>query len=273
MKIGLSSWAFRWAAGTRDFQPPRPLNHLGLLEEAQALGDEVVQICDNMPLDWLDDAALRALARAARDRGLELEVGTVDARSEHLLRFVEIARLTGARILRVAEDMRGWQPTLDDLAAEIRRVLPACREHDVTIAVENHFCLGSLELAQLMEKINDAHVGICLDTVNPIVRLEGWREAVRLLAPYTVSLHLKDAAAERRGIGFYVAGRPLGAGMVDFPAVLQELRDSGRDPNALLELWMDFAGDAETTLRQEEDWVVQSLAYMRRIVTQSTKGR
>jgi sugar phosphate isomerase/epimerase len=266
MKIGLSSWAYRYAAGTRDFSPPHPLTHLGLLERASALGAEVVQICDNMPLDHFDDASLTRLRAEAERRGIVLEVGTTDTRREHLARFVEIASLTGARILRVAENMTSWQPTVDDITAEISAVLPACRRHGVTIAVENHFSLGTRDLAQLMQKVNDEHAGICLDTVNSIARLEGWREAVTMLAPFTVSLHLKDAGAARTGVGFYIGGRVLGQGMVDFPAVLSEVKAQGRQPNALLELWMDPAQDGETTLRQEEQWIADSLAYMRRII-------
>ena len=266
MKIGLSSWAFRWAAGTRDFRPAHPLTHQALLEKASTLGAEVVQICDNMPLDDLDDASLARLSDQAQRRGIVLEVGTTDTRREHMARFVEIAHLTGSHILRVVEDRQQWKPSLDDIVAELRALLPACHKYDVTVAIENHTSIGTRDLARLVQTVGDPHVGICLDTVNSIARLEGWREVVEVLAPYTVSLHLKDAVAVRQGVGFYIAGRPLGKGSVDLHAVMDELRANGRQPNALFEAWMDGAQDGDATLRQEEQWIAVSLVYMRQLI-------
>ncbi len=265
MKIGLSSWAFRWAVGTKDFRPAHPLTHHDLLARASALGAEVVQICDNMPLDDLDDASLLRLREHAALLGLTLEVGTASARAEHLARFVEIARLLGARILRVVEDKKEWNPSLEDIAGALRSVLPACREHDVTIALENHTALGVRDLAQIERSVDDPHVGICLDTANSVARLEGWREVLDVLAPHTVSLHLKDATAQKRGVGFYISGAPLGEGIVDCAAVVRRVRANGRDANVLLEFWMEFTGDEETTLRQEEQWIASGLAYIRQI--------
>jgi sugar phosphate isomerase/epimerase len=265
VKIGLSSWAFRWAAGTRTFAPPQPLNHHDLLARAHALGAQVVQICDNMPLDHLDDAGLLALRRDSEARALTLEVGTASTRRQHLARFIGIARLLDARILRVVEDMKDWQPTVEDIAAELRSVLPACRQHDVTIAVENHTAIGVRDLARLVQLVGDPRLGVCLDTANSVARLEGWREATTTLAPHAVSLHLKDAVAEKKGVGFYVSGSMLGQGVVDLPWVLREVHAHGRSPNALYEAWMEFAHDGPATLRQEEQWIADGLAYLRAI--------
>ena len=266
MKIGISSWAFRWAVGTKDFTPTHPLTHHDLLVRASELGAQVVQICDNMPLDDLDDGSLVRLRNHAALLGLTLEVGTASARAEHLARFVEIARLLGARILRVVEDKREWNPSLDDIAGSLRTVLPACREHGVTIALENHTTLGVRDLAQIERAVDDPHVGICLDTANSVARMEGWREVLDVLAPHTVSLHLKDVTAQKRGVGFYISGAQLGQGVVDCPAVVRRVQANGRDANVLLEFWMEFAGDEQTTLSQEEQWIGSGLAYLRQIV-------
>jgi sugar phosphate isomerase/epimerase len=219
-----------------------------------------------MSLDGLDDADLLRLRDSAQQLGLTLEVGTASTQAEHLARFVEIARLLGAHILRVVEDKKDWQPSSDDIVAALRTVLPACQQHDVTIALENHTALSIYELARIVRTVNDPHVGICLDTVNSVARLEGWREVVDTLCPYAVSLHLKDAIAQKRGVGFYISGAPLGQGLVDCPDVVRRVQANERDANVLLEFWMDYAGDMSTTLRQEEQWIVGSLAYLRQIV-------
>lgn len=263
MKAGVTSWAFRYAAGTKDFTPAQPLTHGELLVKAHWLGAQVVQICENMALDNASASELAALRQQAAELGLSLEVGTGGARRQRLARYIEIARALNARVLRVVEDMKDWKPAIEDIAAEVSAVLPACREHNVVIAIENHFSLGTRDLARLVRMVDDERFGVCLDTLNSIARLEGWREALETLVPYAVSLHVKDAASQRIGAGFHISGRPMGQGMIDFAAVLAAVRAHGRDPNVLVEGWMDTAGDAESTLRQEEKWIADGLAFVR----------
>jgi sugar phosphate isomerase/epimerase len=265
LRTGISSYAFRWAIGTPGFTPSQPLTPHTLLEKAAWLGAEVVQICENLPLDRLDEPGLRALGRQAESLGISLEVGTVGFEHEHLARYVEIARLVGARVLRVTEAQEGALATLEGTAAELRRALPACRAAGVTIAIENDFRLSSGQLAALVQAVDDPHMGICLDTANSIAGLEGWREVMRNLAPYAASLHAKDVAAEKQGTGFAIRGRPLGQGLVDLPAVLEAVWAAGRDPNVLAEFWLDPLAAEEATLRREEAWIAESLAYLRAI--------
>jgi 3-oxoisoapionate decarboxylase len=242
------------------------MSHLQMLEAAASLGAEVLQICDNVPLHCLSNTELHVLGASARRLGLTVEVGTSGAQAVNLRTYLDIAERLDAHVLRVVEDMHGWTPTLDDLAGELAQVLPRCRAQGVKIAVENHFVMGSNDLAHLIEMVGDEHVGVCLDTLNSIARLEGWREVVSLLAPYAVSLHLKDGAAVKRGgIGFLVTGCPLGRGIVDFPWVLQEVRSHGQEPNIVTEAWMEAADTEEETLRQEAEWQASGLAYMRRL--------
>ena len=101
MKIGFGSYAFRWAIGTPDFVPAKPLSPIALLDKAAALGAQVVQICDNMPLDALSPGALTALAEYASDRGVTLELGIGHSRPDHLRCNVDVARQLDAHLLRV----------------------------------------------------------------------------------------------------------------------------------------------------------------------------
>jgi sugar phosphate isomerase/epimerase len=266
MKIGLVSWAFRYSIGAPGITPSHPLSHLEMAEAAASLGAEVLQICDNAPLHRLPSADLHALGAQARRLGLDIEVGTSGARAANLAAYLDIADTLEARVLRVVEDMHDWTPSLSDIAGEVARVLPRCRAQGVKIALENHFRMGSRDLVRLIEMIGDEHVGACLDTLNSIARLEGWREVVSSLAPYAVSLHLKDGVTVKHGaVGFVVTGCPLGSGLIDLPWVLQEVRSHGRDPNAVAEAWMEPAQTEAETLRCEREWMAGSLAYMRRL--------
>jgi len=111
-------------------------------------------------------------------------------------------------------------------------------------------------------------VGVCLDPLNSITKLVGVAETIDVLAPFTVSVHAKDAVVTRPRTGFYIAGCPLGEGLVDLPGMLDVVRAAGRSPNVLVECWMDRLDDEAATLAQEEAWVRQGVAYLRRLLNE-----
>lgn len=273
MKIGIGSYAFRWAIGTRDFMPANPLMPTELLEKAATLGADVVQICDNLPLDSLSNKALVALAQRAEELGIVLEIGIRGSRPQQLRRNLDIARQLGARVLRVVLANGEWRPTFDKLGSMFRSLLPDLRVADVTLAIENHFYLSPVELACLVRTIDDPLVGVCLDPLNSITKLIGVAETVTVLAPLAVSVHAKDAVITRPRTGFYISGCPLGEGLVDLKGMLDAVHASGRSPNVLVECWMDRLDDEMATLAQEEDWVKRGIEYLRRLLDKSQAWR
>ena len=260
VKIGISSYAYRWAVhwGQMDV--------FALLERANEAGAEVVQICDHLPLDSLLDSTLADLAQCAAELGLIVEVGIKGSRAEHLRRNLEVAEQLGAPLLRVVLTDAGWEPSFDEFVAIFKSLLPDLRATGVTLAIENHFHLLPVELARLVEAINDPLVGVCLDPLNSISKLVGHAETVATLAPFTVSVHAKDATITRLNTGFYIAGCPLGEGLVDLPGMLDAVHAAGRSPNVLVECWMDRLDDEATTLTQEEAWVCQGVIYLRQLL-------
>jgi len=145
----------------------------------------------------------------------------------------------------------------------VDHLLPFCREHDITLAIENYFDLSDQDLAAFVQRVNDERVGVCLDTANSTGFLEKPLKTTELLAPYVVSLHLKDFIVTKPVMGYRISGVPLGQGWLNIPAVLETVSRTGRQPNVLLELWVDPAETPEATLRKEDDWVRQSVAYAR----------
>lgn len=266
MALGISSYAFRWAVGTCDFTPAVPLRPLGLLEKAAESGAEVVQICDNVALDDLPKEMLTSLARRADELDLVLEVGIRGSRPEQLNRNLEVTKLLGSKLLRVVLADVGWEPSLGECMAVFKSFLPELRTAGVTLAIENHFHLAPVELVRLIEAIGEPMVGVCLDPVNSISKLFCPKETISLLAPFAVSVHAKDAIIRRWNTGFYITGCPLGQGLIDLPEMLDTIRNSGRNPNILLESWMDRLDDEAATLAQEQAWICQGIAYLRRLL-------
>lgn len=265
MKIGIGSYAFRWAIGTQNSVPPNPLTPLDLLEKAADLGAEVVQICDNLPLDGLPDSVLTGIAARAAQLNLILELGVKGSRPERLRRNLAVAERLGARLLRVVLTDAGWKPPFDEYVSIFTSLLPDLHAKDVTLAIENHFCLSPADLARLVKIIDDPLLGVCLDPLNSITMFVCPAETIATLAPFSVSVHVKNAVVTRPGAGFYIGGCPLDEGLLDVPSMLNAIRAAGRSPNLLVECWMDQLDDQAATLKQEEDWTRQGIAYLRQL--------
>src|SRR4051812_5976190 len=101
MRLGISSYTYGWAVGTEGNRPAgAPAAH-DLVDRARQFGVRVLQLCDNLPAQTWDDAALETLAAKARGAGVSLEVGTRGTDPSHLRRFVHIARRLESPILRL----------------------------------------------------------------------------------------------------------------------------------------------------------------------------
>lgn len=263
-RLGLSSYAYYWACRIASLDGAAPMTAWGLLAQTKSLGLEVLQLCDNLPVQAWDKSELKRLGEEARRLGVILEVGASGMNIDHLRSYLEIVQALGAHLLRIAP----WSgsPTRHRLPVErlremVDQLLPACHEHDITLAIENYFDLSDEELAALIQQIGDEHVGVCLDTANSVGALQMPLETVEILAPHAVSLHLKDFVVTKQPMGYRVSGAPLGQGWLDVPAVLDMVHRAGRQPNTLLELWVDPAETNEATLRKEDEWMRQSVAY------------
>lgn len=251
--LGITSYTYRWAM--RGGQ----LDAWKLIDRTVELGLQVLQYLDNVPLDRWPDDDLRALRRAAEGR-LTLQVGMSGLDPQQLSRYIEVAGLVGADLIRVTVTT-----DIDTAYGSLTDLLPRLRAAGVTVAIENHFDQRSDQLAALMRRIADPHVAICLDTLNSIALLEGPAETVALLAPYAVSLHLKDGTTHRHGTAFRIAGTALGEGLVDLPSLVRAVWAAGRRPPMLLEAWQDPAADEAATLAAEQALIERSIAYMREL--------
>lgn len=269
MQLGLSSYTYVWAVGvTGNLPPPQPLTPLALLDCAVQLGVRVVQLCDNTPVSRFSDGQLDTLRGEADERKLQLEYGTAGIAPSHLRRQIAIAAQLRSRVLRVVLDTADEQPTPGAARAAIAAVQADLERYDVTLAIENHDRFPAATLRRLVDDLDSARVGVCLDTANSFGAAEGPDVVLETLGPRAVCWHVKDFVVRRlpHKFGFQIQGCAAGQGQLDIPHWLERLRAMGRDLNAILELWPPPESDIRLAIEQEARWARQSVAYLRTLI-------
>ncbi|MDF2721603.1 MAG: Xylose isomerase domain protein barrel [Paenibacillus sp.] len=267
MKLGIGTYSLTWSIGVPDYpSPSKPMTAESLLETASSLGLRVVQYADNLPLHLMDEQRLASLKTQADQLGIVLEVGTRGTTPELLLDYLKVAKAIGSSLVRTLITTAD----LSQAEMDLRSVLQHYEEEGVAIAIENHGLHKSSQLAAFFEKLNRSYVGCCLDTVNSFGTLEPPEQVIRSLAPYTINLHIKDFDIRRANhqMGFSVLGAPVGAGKLDLDFTLSELGRHKKSPNAIIELWTPFQGTVEETIRLEQEWLLQSAAYLKNRITE-----
>lgn len=260
--IGLGTYAYFWQHSER---APEPLSLIGAFEDTAAQGVELFQICDYAPLDTMSDAELRDAASAANDLGIAIELGTKGIRPEHLSRFLALAEVFDARLVRSMVYGPDSRPTLAEAETWLRSSIRSFEDAGVTLALETYEQLATADLTGLVERVGSRRLGICLDPANVVARLEQPSACVLLSAPLVANVHVKDFAFARQDgwVGFTYSGTAMGTGLHDYPQLLAAVRPRERGINEIVEHWLPWQGDPETTIRTERDWTRTTLEYLR----------
>lgn len=265
MKLGIGTYTYTWGIGVPGKMPEHPMTAMDLLGRAKALGVGVVQFCDNLPLPPRE---LEAVERYVEENNIAIEIGTRGVDTENLVVCLGLAERFHTPFVRVVVDSPRHEPAPEETIALLRPAVALFADAGVKIAIENHDRFTAATLAGIVEALGPRHVGVCLDTVNSFGALEGPEAVVKILAPYTLNLHVKDFTIQRVSsmMGFTIEGRPAGRGRLNTPWLLEQLRAAGRDPNAILELWTPFGPTLAETIERERNWAVESVQYLRQLI-------
>ena len=269
-RIGISSFAYCFACGSRPFTKPQHImtTH-DLIDKAVTLGAAVVQFGDNMPLEVYSDEELEQIRIYAEKCGIELEAGMRKATSERLSDYIRITHKIGGHVLRVITDGIGFTPDLNDVCRILVSVIPQLEESGVVLGIENHDRFSEREYAELIETLNHPQVGLTIDTVNSLSHEESLDEVLKYMAPYCVCLHMKDYVIRRYngGGGLKITGASLGTGRMDIRRCYEECRvKSDRNFNIILESWMEPCETLEETLSIEDEWAIRGVSYLKTII-------
>ncbi len=261
-RIGLSSYAFFWQLSDKVSEP---LTIHQALERTAAMGVDLFQICDYAPLEAMSDAEIKELRATADSLGMALEVGTKGIRPGHLRRFLHIAGILGAPLLRTMLNVPDHIPTADEAAAIFTEVLPEFGAAGVRIAVETYEQVPTARILDVVRRVDSPWLGICSDPANTVAALEMPREVIDAVAPYVLNMHIKDFAFSRKEgwVGFTYSGAPLGEGLLDYDHMVRTIRPKERNINQIVEHWLPWQDTEADTVRLENQWTQQSIDFLR----------
>jgi len=134
------------------------------------------------------------------------------------------AVFTGGRRYEIFKRAAEFRAFHEAAAKTLTLIEPVLQKHRLKVAFENHKDHTIAELISLMRGISSEWIGVLVDTGNNIALLEEPHAVVEALAPYALSVHLKDMAVQPHEDGFLLSEVPPGTGMLDLPRMIATLR-------------------------------------------------
>lgn len=261
MKLGLSTYAYFWQLSDK---VAKPMSLYEAIDDSQRLGASVFQICDYPKITEWPVAELANLARHAQQAGITLELGTKGVTPQHLQHFLAIANELGCTLLRTMIHSPDARPTLSEATHNVESVLPSFEQQEVKLCLETYEQVPTDDNIALVQAIDSPLLGICLDPANCVASLENPMDVVAKTAPYVLNWHIKDFAFSRRDgwVGFTLAGSPLGEGLLRYDDIYRYLQPQTRGINQIIEHWLPWQGDAESTCRAEAAWTQHNMQYL-----------
>lgn len=272
MKLGIGSFAYRWSVGRPYYRPENPMSADDLIDRCVEYGVKALLYCNNMELENYSDEKLHQLHDRLEKEGITIETGSRGTARDYFIRMLNVSKILGAKTMRIGWDMDRTED-VEDLKKQvqngintIKSLMPLAHEYGIEIGIENG--KGNLvnEVRTIIEGVNDPALGAVVDTCNSTVFITPTEEAVRVLAPYAKSVHIKDYVVTLNPRGDVITGVALGKGYVDFPKMLKILEENGYEGNCFIELYIDRCDTHEETVKREWKLVKESIDYAQNVL-------
>ena len=138
--------------------------------------------------------------------------------------FVARAVFTNGRRYEAFPTLADFRAFQEQAQQTLALIEPVLKQHGLKLAIENHKDHTTEELVGMMKAISSEWIGVLVDTGNNLALLEEPHAVVEALAPFDLSVHLKDMAVQASDDGFLLSEVPLGSGFLDLPRMIATLR-------------------------------------------------
>jgi len=134
------------------------------------------------------------------------------------------AVFTSGRRYEAFSSLEAFQAFHEDSKRTLALIEPILKKHRLKLAIENHKDHTTEELVGMMKVVSSEWIGVLVDTGNNLALLEEPNSVIEALAPFALSVHLKDMAVQPCDDGFLLSEVPLGTGFLDLPRMIVTLR-------------------------------------------------
>jgi sugar phosphate isomerase/epimerase len=262
--IGLGSYSFFWEQSAKN---PKALSLAEVFNRTADLGLQLFQICDYEQLEKMSDLELKRAADCARELGLEIELGTKGVESVRLAKFLELAKIFDAKLVRTMTHNQVSKPEKREVIEILLKELKLFEDAGVVLALETYEQIPSTELVEIVASVDSPNLGICLDPANVVASLEHPERCIEVCAPYIKNIHAKDFAFTRQEgwVGFVYSGAVMGEGLHDYPNLVSIVKPRERGINEIIEHWLPWQGSIEKTVEIEKQWTQVAIEYLRSV--------
>jgi len=266
-RVGIGSYAFRYAIGFDNFKPKHPMTVYDFLTVLNKLNYNRVQLCENLNILKFNEKQLLKVKKLASDLNIVVELGMNTFNEENLKAYLKISKILSTKFLRIAVSRKTYNSIkninlmFDNSLNLLKKYLKEFKENNIYIGLENHYDLPTEKLVELVQIVDDKQVGLIYDTTNHLAFLEKPESTLDLFFPYLFSIHLKDYVIEKSEASYLIKGTILGEGFLNMERILKKTIKSNKLISIILEM------SIERNLNQNTNEVIQ---WEKGAVNQST---
>jgi len=283
MKIGIDSYCYHRFFGEAypDQTPPeKRMTMEDFLKRAKELGVDGVSL-ESCFFETLDDGYMKELKSELDEYGFDrvfawghpdgLERGKNEQAFAEMKACIPKAKLIGADVMRVTGSSLMFRhephgPQIEALTKQFQEAVKIAEDYEIKLAVENHIDYTADEILQIVQNVGSPNFGVNFDTGNFLRLLDDPIRAMEILAPYVLSVHLKDLQVNNRMARptdwFYFSGVPVGEGLIDNKALASILNK--QDFKGFLAVEIDHPH--YDWMNREDECVAKSVLALREIV-------
>lgn len=280
MKIGIDSYCFHRYFGEvypNQRDPGKRITYGDFLNRAIELGVDGVSL-ETCFFESTDESYFKRL-KEILDRGnLEcvvawghpngLEGGKNAAAVQEMEAHFKTCEILGAKVLRMVGSSLYFrnephQPQMDRISQLMKDPAKRAEGLGIKLAMENHFDFTADEMLEIFDNVSSDYFGMTYDTGNALRIGDEPVKTVRKMAKYIHATHTKDVAPVYGGDPQdwdYFASVPVGKGVIDMPALVKALDESGYD--GLFAIEIDYL---HPDYEDEDSALVESVKYLERV--------
>lgn len=278
MKIGIDSYCYhRYLGEVYDNQedPGKRMTYEDFLNRAIELKVNGVSL-ETCFFEGLEESYLKGL-KDIMDKGyLEcivawghpagLEGGQNAEAVADMEQHFKTCEIMGTNILRMVGSHYGLRntphrPQMEKLIKLMKESAKRAEDHGIKLAMENHFDFTCDEMLEMFDAVSSPCFGMTFDTGNALRYGDEPVAAAKKLSKYIYAIHFKDVAPLRDGNPedwFYYACTPIGKGVIDIPALVKTLEESGY--KGLYAIEFDYL---DPKFHDEDSALVDSVDYLK----------